>query len=141
MSVASSTFSWPTYVHPQLQTGTNGMGHDLMVGGLFVRALLRLLVDVPDDGTPYEAQTPTLRLAAHWPAAWLGQPVEVHDVPTRIGKVSWAVRWHGERPALLWDVVPHRPADSALTVTAPGLDPAFAATGWRGETLLAPHPA
>ena len=141
VSVASPTFSWPTYVHPQLHTGTNGTGHDLMVGGLFVRTLLRLLVDVPDDGTPYEAQMPTLRLAAHWPAAWLGQPVEVHDVPTRIGKVSWAVRWHGERPALLWDVVPHHPDGSAPAVTAPGLDPAFAATGWRGETLLAPHAA
>jgi len=141
LSVASSTLNWPTFMDPMLRTGTNGTGHDLMVGGLFVRTLLRLLVDVPDDGTPYEAQTPTLRLAAHWPAAWLGQPVEVHDVPTRIGRVSWAVRWHGERPALLWDVVPHRPDGSAPTVTAPGLDPAFAATGWRGETLLAPHPA
>lgn len=141
VSVASSTFSWPTYVHPQLHTGTNGTGHDLMVGGLFVRTLLRLLVDVPDNGMPYKAQTPTLRLAAHWPAAWLGQPVEVHDVPTRIGKVSWAVRWHGERPALLWDVVAHDPDGSAPEVTAPGLDPAFAATGWQGETLLAPRPA
>lgn len=141
VSVVSSTFSWPTFVHPQLHTGTNGSGHDLMVSGLFVRALLRLLVDVADDGTPHEAQTPTLRLAAHWPATWLGQPVEVHDVPTRIGKVSWAVRWHGERPALLWDVVPHDHADPTPAVTAPGLDPAFAATGWRGETLLAPHPA
>ena len=138
VSVASSTFSWPTYVHPRLHTGTNGTGHDLMVGGLFVRTLLRLMVDVPDDGTLYAAQTPTLRLAAHWPAAWLGQPVEIHDVPTRIGRVSWAVRWHGERPALLWDVVPHHLNGSAPTVTAPGLDPAFAATGWQGETLLAP---
>ncbi|WP_419864006.1 hypothetical protein [Candidatus Poriferisodalis sp.] len=138
VSVASSTFSWPTYVHPRLHTGTNGTGHDLMVGGLFVRTLLRLMVDVPDDGTLYAAQTPTLRLAAHWPAAWLGQPVEIHDVPTRIGRVSWAVRWHGERPALLWDVVPHHLDGSAPTVTAPGLDPAFAATGWQGETLLAP---
>lgn len=141
VSVASSTFSWPTYVHPQLHTGTNGTGHDLMVGGLFVRTLLRLLVDVPDDGTPHAAQTPTLRLAAYWPAVWLGQPVEIHDVPTRIGKVSWAVRWHGERPALLWEIVPHDPSADAPTVTAPGLDPAFTATGWRGETLLAPHAA
>ena len=141
VSVASPTFSWPTYVHPQLHTGTNGTGHDLMVGGLFVRALLRLLVDVPDDGTPHGTQTPTLRLAAHWPTAWRGQPVEIHDVPTRIGRVSWAVRWHGERPALLWEVVPHDPGAVAPEVTAPGLDAAFTATGWQGETLLAaPRP-
>ena len=141
VSVASPTLNWPTFMDPGLRTGTDGAGHDLRVGGLFVRTLLRLLVDVPDDGTPHEAQTTGLRLAAHWPAAWLGQPVEVHDVPTRIGKVSWAVRWHGERPALLWEVVPHRPDGAEPMVTAPGLDPSFAATGWRGETLLESMPA
>ena len=140
VSVASATLSWPTFMHPDLHTGTNGTGHDLVVGGTFVRALLRLLVDVPDGGVASSGPA-ALRLAAHWPAAWLGQPVEVHDVPTRIGAVSWAVRWHGERPALLWDVVPHDPDGEAPTVTAPGLDPAFAASGWRGESLLAPMPS
>jgi len=145
VSVASPTLNWPTFMHPELRTGTNGTGHDLMVGGLFVRTLLRLLVDVPDNGEASGGgvgrEPPRLRLAAHWPAAWLGQSVEVHDVPTRIGKVSWAVRWHGERPALLWEVVPHDPAGDPPAVTVPGLDPAFTATGWRGETLLAPHAA
>lgn len=141
VSVASPTLNWPTYMHPRLHTGTNGTGHDLMVGGLFVRTLLRLLVDVPDGGTASgggaDPGPPRLRLAAHWPAAWLGQPVEVHSVPTRIGPVSWAVRWHGERPALLWEVVPHDPGADPPAVTAPGLDPAFTATGWQGEALLA----
>ena len=140
VSVASPTLSWPTFMHPDLHTGTNGTGHDLVVGGTFVRALLRLLVDAPDRGVASSGRA-ELRLAAHWPAAWLGQPVEVHDVPTRIGPVSWAVRWHGERPALLWDVVPHDADGEAPTVTAPGLDPAFSATQWRGETLLAPMPS
>ena len=145
VSVASPTLNWPTYMHPTLRTGTNGTGHDLMVGGLFVRTLLRLLVDVPDDGPASSGgagrEPARLRLAAYWPAAWLGQPVEVHQVPTRIGAVSWAVRWHGERPALLWDVVPHDPGGDPPAVTAPGLDPAFTATGWQGEALLAPPPA
>ncbi|WP_428117693.1 hypothetical protein [Candidatus Poriferisodalis sp.] len=142
VSVASSTLNWPTFMHPQLHTGTDGAGHDLRVGGLFVRTLLRLLADVPDDGGHHAAGGhPSLRIAAHWPASWLGQPVEVHDVPTRIGKVSWAIRWHGERPALLWDVVPHDPAGAAPSMTVPGLDPAFAATEWSGEALLAPVPA
>ena len=149
VSVASPTLNWPTFMHPQLRTGTNGTGHDLVVGGLFVRTLLRLLVDVPDkdldssdlpvSGAANDAPA-SLRLAAHWPAAWLGQPVEVHDVPTRIGIVSWAVRWHGERPALLWDVAPHNPDATPPAVTAPGLDPAFSATGWQGEVLLAAPP-
>ncbi|WP_419914732.1 hypothetical protein [Candidatus Poriferisodalis sp.] len=142
VSAASPTLNWPTYMHPTLRTGTNGTGHDLVVGGLFVRTLLRLLVDVPDNGAASRGgagrESPSLRLAAQWPAAWLGQPVEVHSVPTRIGAVSWAVRWHGERPALLWEVAPHDPDGDPPAVKAPGLDPAFAATGWQGETLLAP---
>lgn len=141
VSAASPTLCWPTFMHPQLRTGTNGTGHDLMAGGLFVRTLMRLLVDVPGSGaasTGGDGREPaSLRLAAHWPAAWLGQHIEVHSVPTRIGKVSWAVRWHGERPALLWEVVPHDPAAHPPAVTAPGLDPAFTATGWQGEALLA----
>lgn len=142
VSAASPTLNWPTCMHPRLHTGTNGAGHDLMVGSLFVRTLLRLLVDVPDGGTAGSGaegrEPPGLRLAAHWPAAWLGQHVEVHNVPTRIGLASWAARWHGERPALLWEVVPHDPGAHPPTVTAPGLDPAFTATGWQGEALLAP---
>ena len=142
VSVASPTLNWPTYMHPRLHTGTNGTGHDLMVGGLFVRTLLRLLVDVADGGAASsggaDPEPLSLRLAAHWPAAWLGQHVEVHNVPTRIGPVSWAVRWHGERPALLWEVVPHIPGADPPAVTAPGLDLAFTATGWQGEALLAP---
>ena len=135
-SVASPTLNWPTFMDPQLLTGTNGEGHDLKVGGLFLRTLLRLLVDAPEG--PAVMTRPGLRLAGHWPEAWLGQPVEIHDVPARLGTVSWAVRWHGDRPALLWDVVAHDPAGPVPHVTAPGLDPSFAATGWHGEAMLAP---
>ena len=135
-SVASPTLNWPTFMDPQLLTGTNGEGHDLKVGGLFLRTMLRLLVDAPEG--PAAMTRPGLRLAGHWPEAWLGQPVEIHDVPARLGTVSWAVRWHGDRPALLWDVVAHDPASPVPHVTAPGLDPSFAATGWHGEAVLAP---
>ena len=135
-SVASPTLNWPTFMDPQLLTGTNGEGHDLKVGGLFLRTMLRLLVDAPEG--PAAMTRPGLRLAGHWPEAWLGQPVEIHDVPARLGTVSWAVRWHGDRPALLWDVVAHDPASPVPHVTAPGLDPSFAATGWHGEAMLAP---
>ena len=136
VSVASSTLNWPTFMDPQLHTGTNGEGHDLKVGGLFLRTLLRLLVDAP-EGSPGQRR-PALRLAGHWPQAWLGQPVEIHEVPTRLGAVSWAVSWHGDRPKLQWDVVAHDPAAMAPEVTAPGLDPAYSATAWHGEALLDP---
>jgi hypothetical protein len=38
------------------------------------------------------------------PAAWLGQHLEVYGVPTGPSSaISFAMRWHGERPALLWE--------------------------------------
>jgi hypothetical protein len=67
-----------------------------------------------------------------WPPEWIGQPIDVRDAPTRRGPVSCSVRWHGERPALLWE----GPADS--TFTAPGLDPDWSSHEARGEALLAP---
>ena len=67
-----------------------------------------------------------------WPREWIGQPIDVRDAPTCGGPVSCSVRWHGDRPALLWD----GPADTMFT--APGLDPAWSSRDARGEALLAP---
>ena len=67
-----------------------------------------------------------------WPREWIGQPIDVRDAPTRGGPVSCSVRWHGDRPALLWD----GPADTMFT--APGLDPEWSSRDARGEALLAP---
>jgi hypothetical protein len=74
----------------------------------------------------------SIAMVADWPHDWIGQPVDVRDAPTRRGPVSCSVRWHGDRPALLWE----GPADT--TFTAPGLDPAWSSTDARGEALLAP---
>jgi hypothetical protein len=87
-----------------------------------VRALL-----VDDRG-------PDVDLLPGMPADWLGLPVALHDEPTRTGSASFALRWHGDRPALLWDV----PND--VGVTASALDPAWRGAGGRGEALLAPPP-
>jgi hypothetical protein len=39
-----------------------------------------------------------------WPVAWLGQPWEAYGVPTvGASTVSLGVRWHGARPAVLWE--------------------------------------
>jgi hypothetical protein len=67
-----------------------------------------------------------------WPREWVGQAIDVRDVPTRRGPVSSSVRWHGDRPALLWE------GPSGVTFTAPGLDPAWSSDQPRGEALLAP---
>jgi hypothetical protein len=69
-----------------------------------------------------------------FPPEWVGAPLAVHDAPTRAGLVSFAVRWHGERPALLWD------APEGVQLRAPVLDPSWSADGGRGETLLRAWP-
>ncbi|CAB5060376.1 unannotated protein [freshwater metagenome] len=76
-----------------------------------------------------------------WSDSWFGSPVEAHGLRTRWGVASFALRWHGERPALLWEVIPGSgvdPTGSGPHFTAPGLDPSWSATGWTGEALLAP---
>jgi hypothetical protein len=65
------------------------------------------------------------------PSSWFGQPLEVHDAPLPSGSVSFAVRWHGERPALLWE------STHVGVVRCPGLDPAWRGVGAKGEALLA----
>jgi hypothetical protein len=66
------------------------------------------------------------------PDEWLGQGIEVHDAPTRFGPVSYAVRWHGDRPALLWD------GPEGIRITAPGLDATWSSGKPKGDALLSP---
>ena len=67
-------------------------------------------------------------------AEWLGQSIAAHDVPLRNGRCSFAVRWHGARPALLWDV------PTGMRVRAPALDPLWSSTKASSEALLAAPP-
>jgi hypothetical protein len=71
-------------------------------------------------------------LCADHPPAWRGQALEVRAAPVGAGTVSYAVRWHGDRPALLWDAPP------GTTVRIPGLDPDWESSAATGEALLAP---
>ena len=74
------------------------------------------------------------------PDSWLGQPIEVHGLATPRGRLGLAVRWHGERPALLWELEPHplpRPGMDAVVLRVPSLDRAFSPTEPSGEALLA----
>jgi hypothetical protein len=73
-----------------------------------------------------------------FPPSWAGQPVEAYGVP--VGgdpsvTVGVAVRWHGERPAVLWEV-----AGPPVALTSSGLDPAWSAAAGRGEALFRSRP-
>jgi hypothetical protein len=91
----------------------------------FLVAARRLLVDDRPG-------TRDVTLLAEWPAAWRGLPLEVRDAPVAGGTLSFAIRWHGARPALLWD------APGGVTITVPVLDPHWTSSVPRGEALLAP---
>ena len=79
----------------------------------------------------HEGPDGAVALLGDLPPAWRGQPITVHDAPTRAGPVSYAVRWHGPRPALLWE------APAGTTLRAPGLDPTWTTDEPRGDALLA----
>lgn len=103
------------------------LGHDLAASAAYVHAALSLLVGTRDGG---------LDLVPHLPEDWYGAPIELHDAPTAHGVLSFAVRWHGMRPALLWEIEPH-PGVSSVELRIPGLDPSWRSTEPRGDALLA----
>jgi hypothetical protein len=92
--------------------------------GEFLVAVRRLLVnDTPDS---------SVELLTELPEAWRGEPLAVHDAPIAGGLISYAVRWHGPRAALLWETTA-----PDVTLRAPGLDPEWSTTEARGEALFA----
>ncbi len=73
-----------------------------------------------------------LDLLPGFPPAWMGQGVEVHGATSGRTVVGYAVRWHGERPALLWEL------SEPVPLTCSGLDATWSTTAARGDALLAP---
>ncbi|WP_420450744.1 hypothetical protein [Ilumatobacter sp.] len=93
--------------------------------GRFVRAVERRLAS---DGR---------LLVGGMPSAWLGRDLEVHHVPTGFGSsVSYALRWHGERPAVLWE----QHGERTVTLSAPDVDPGWTSEESSGEALWAVPP-
>jgi hypothetical protein len=122
-------------------SSTDHAGPDVVASASFCTFLRHVLVHESPGRS--RAAGPTLWLCNLVPDTWLGQSWEVRDLPTSYGRLGYAVRWHGDRPALLWEIVEHdaEPGDrDGVTLTAPGLDPAWRSTEPRGEALLAPVP-
>lgn len=129
-AVAKGAVTWPEVIHPLTEGGVVGVGHDPVATAEALLAVRDLLAVVTPGGEDV-AITPVV------PATWLGQSWEVHGLPTPAGRLGCAVRWHGDRPALLWELERH-PGAGPLTVRAPGLDPEWSSTETSGEALLAP---
>ena len=66
-----------------------------------------------------------------FPRSWIGLGIEVHRVPTGADSaVSYAVRWHGERPAVLWEQL-----GEPITLTATAVDSEWSTAEASGEAL------
>jgi hypothetical protein len=131
---ATPTWTWPEAIHPRLPGGCMGDGHHGWAAADFLSFVRNMLVREA-GGT-----APTLALCSMIPDDWWGRGIEVHDAPTHLGRLSYAVRWHGDRPALLWELERHDDVDS-VRLTTPGLDPSWSSIEARGEALLAAVPA
>jgi hypothetical protein len=130
LDAASPTWAWPEAIHPQLGGGCMGDGHHGWAAADFLSFVRQLLVREVPGG---------LALCTLLPDGWLGQGIEVHAAPTHRGRLSYAVRWHGDRPALLWELAPHEGGGvGPVRLTAPGLDPSWSTTVLQGEALLGP---
>lgn len=67
------------------------------------------------------------------PTGWLGADFEVHGIPTASdAAVGFAVRWHGERPAVLWEQ-----SGATQHLTARSVDPEWSTEATSGEGLWA----
>lgn len=125
--VATLAQASPTGTWPGPGPGGRPVGHDLAAAAALVLAVRNVLVSDHADG---------LALLPVHPERWYGGAIELHDAPTAFGRLSYAVRWHGTRPALLWDLEPH-PDAGPVRLTVPGLDPSWSSTEVRGDALLA----
>jgi hypothetical protein len=120
LSSAAPTWTW----------SSEQTGHDLDANAQLLLAVRAHLVDELED---------EVALSPLVPEPWLGRGWEVHDLPTAFGRLSYAIRWHGERPALLWELRPHADV-GGVRLTAPALDAGWSSHDRRGEALLAPVP-
>ena len=70
------------------------------------------------------------------PRAWQGASVDARSLVTRHGVVSFSLRWHDTRPAVLWELQPERAVDAPGSTMRCGLDKSWASGAPDGEALL-----
>ncbi len=92
----------------------------------YVQALRSIVV--ADSGTE-------LALLPDMPLAWRGRTIDVFGLPVANGNVSFGLRWHGPRPAVLWEA--NLAPEAPLSIRVPGIDADFVTHDRQGEALLA----
>ena len=119
-SLAGSTWSWPR----------NGSGDSPHARAALLVGLLSLCISEQPNGEVDAFPGASSR--------WLGQKMAFSNVVVPAGRLSVALRWHGERAAILWERVdnPGAPSASSFTLRCTRLDPTFASSERSGEALL-----
>ncbi len=126
-SLAGSTWRWPR----------GGCGDSPHARAALLVALRSLcLNELPGNAAdePITATSPMeVDLFPGIQRSWLGQNMQFSRLPTSVGRLSVALRWHGERAALLWEFdEPTGP----FTLFCNRIDPTFATSEPSGEALL-----
>ncbi|MEY2474177.1 MAG: hypothetical protein QOK28_3506 [Actinomycetota bacterium] len=104
------------------------MLEDPVAAAATVSAIRRALVD--------DTQRGVIDVLPSANASLRGRSVDIANLPTNFGPVSFALRWHGEKPALLWEAPPARRRRARITLRASALDPDWSTTDQAGEALL-----
>jgi hypothetical protein len=105
---ATSTYTWPEAIHPNIGGGCMGDGHHGWASADFLSFIRNMLV----DDRPGE-----LHILPLLPMEWRGEEIEVRDAPTRHGLVSFKLTWPGGKPQLEWV------AEAKVPIRAPTFDP------------------
>lgn len=126
-SLAGSTWSW----------SRNGCGDSPHARASLLLGLVSWSLIERPRVSPEDSEVDVFPGAS---ARWLGQKMSFTNVPTMGGRLSVAMRWHGERAALLWEFVGPASGQPALefNLRCTRVDPTFSTSERSGEALLEP---
>lgn len=129
------TSASPTWAWSGLGGQPHARSHDLAISAAWLLHVRRLVLDDDQLGTGGRE----LRILPEIPLPWRGRDISVYRLPIAGASLSYGVRWHGPRPALLWEITPNDAAAPATTewrLTVPGVSADWSATDLSGEELL-----